>query len=172
VLCGHPRRCVGRPVSTPQHCAAHSRIASTSHPSKEDGGTLKRRTTAYSAPAWDGAVTSGQQGAFPPSLPALCGHPGHFSVIPGTVEARDDRHHHTRHCASSDPPSAQPSSRRTDGNQTRSSRATTVEAAPESQDSPRRPPEARFSRTTINSTTLCASARDMRHDCKLPPLGL
>jgi hypothetical protein len=58
-LCGHPRRCAGRPVSTPQHCAAHSRTASTSYPSKEDGGTLERRTVTCSAPAWDDAVTLG-----------------------------------------------------------------------------------------------------------------
>jgi hypothetical protein len=47
-LCGG---CAGRPVSTPRHCATHSRTASTLHPSKEDGGTLERRTDAYSAPA-------------------------------------------------------------------------------------------------------------------------
>jgi hypothetical protein len=69
-LCGS---CAGRPVSTPRHCAVHSYTASTSHPSKEDGGTLKKRTTAYSAPAWNDTVTSGQQGASPPSSPAIPG---------------------------------------------------------------------------------------------------
>jgi hypothetical protein len=125
---------------------------------------LERRTTAYSAPAWDGVVTSCQQGASPPSFPAMCGHPRLCAATPSTAASSPalwkpgtTGHHRTRRCTSSDPPSAQPSSGRTDGDQTRSSRATTLEAAPgQSQDSPRRLPEARFSRTTINSTTLCA----------------
>jgi hypothetical protein len=102
-LCG----CAGRPVSTRRHCAAHSRTSSMSHPSKEDGGTLKRRTAAYPAPAWDGAMTSGQQGASAPQSSALCGHPRHCATIPSTAasssvlwEARMTGHHHTRHCAS------------------------------------------------------------------------
>jgi hypothetical protein len=60
----------------------------------------------------------------------------------------------------------------------KSSIATTLETAPgPAQDPPRRPPEARFARTTVNSTTLCAmpphvALRPSRHDCKPPPLGL
>jgi hypothetical protein len=103
--------CAGRSVSTPRHYAAHSRTASTSHPSKEDGGTLERRTAAYSAPAWDGAVTSGQQGASPPSCLALCGHPRHCAAIPGTAASSPTLwkpgmmgHYHSRRCTSSDPP--------------------------------------------------------------------
>jgi hypothetical protein len=160
-LCGS---CAGRTVSTPRHGAAHSRTASTSHPSKEDSGTLKRHMAAYCAPAWDGGETLGPQGASPPSLPALCSHPRHCAAIPGTTassaalwEPEMMGHHRTRRCTSSDPPSARRSSRRTDGDQTRSSRTITLEAAPgQSQDSPRHLPEARFSRTTIKSTTLCA----------------
>jgi hypothetical protein len=107
---------------------------------------------------------SGQQGAPPLSFPALCGHPRHCAAILGTAASslalwkpETMGHHHTRRCTSSDPPPAQPSRRHADGDRTRSSRTTTLEAAPgQSQDSPRRRPEARFSRTTINSTTLCA----------------
>jgi hypothetical protein len=160
-LCGS---CAGRPVSTLRYCAAHSRTTSTLHPSKVDGGTLERCTAAYSAPARDGAVTSGQQGASPPSLPALYGHPRHCAAIPNTATSSPALwkpgmmgHRHTRCCTSSDPPSARPSSRRTDGDQTRSSRTTTLEAAPgQAQDSPRHPLEARFARTTVDSMTLCA----------------
>jgi hypothetical protein len=162
--CGHPRCCAGRPVSTPRHYAAHSRTASTSHPSKEDSGTLEKGTTICPAPAQDGAVTSYQCSMSPPSLPALCGHPRHCAAIPGTAASSPalwkhgtTGHRHTRRCASFDPPSAQPSSRHTDGDRTRSSHTTTLEAAPgQSQDLPRRPPEVRFSGTTINSMTLCA----------------
>jgi hypothetical protein len=109
-LCGS---CAGRLVSTLRHYAAHSRTASTSHPSKEDGGTLGRRTTAYSAPAWNDAMTPGQQGASPPSLPALCGHPRHCAVIPVTAASSPTLwdpgmtgHRRSRRCTSSDPPSA------------------------------------------------------------------
>jgi hypothetical protein len=109
-------------------------------------------------------VTSDQRSTSPPSIPALCGHPRHYAAIPGTAasspalwEAETTGHRHARRCAASGPPSAQPSSRRTDGDQTRSSHVATLEAAPgQAQDLPRRPPEARLSRTTINSTTLCA----------------
>jgi hypothetical protein len=38
------------------------------------------------------------------------------------------------------------------------------------------PPEARFARTAVYSTTLCTILlhviRTVRHDCKPPPLGL
>jgi hypothetical protein len=93
----------------------------------------------------------------------MCAHPRHCAAIPGTAtlsptlwKPGTTGHHHTRRCTSSDPPSAQPSSRRTDGDQTRSSHVTTLEAAPgQTQDSPRRPPEARFARTAVDSMTLC-----------------
>jgi hypothetical protein len=160
-LCGS---CAGKLVSTPRHCVAHSRTASTSHPSKEDGGTLEKGTIICPAPAQDGAVMSDQWSMSPPSLLALCGHPHHYAAIPGTAASSPALwkpgtmgHRHTRRCASSDPPSAQPSSRCTGGDRTRSSHTTTLEAAPgQSQDLPRRQPELRFFRTTINSTTLCA----------------
>jgi hypothetical protein len=113
-LCGS---CAGRPVSTPRHCTTHSRTASTSHPSKEDEGTLERGTTICPAPAQDGAVTSDQRSASPPSLSALCGHPRHCATFLGTAtpspalwEPVTTRHCHTGRCASSSPPSSQPSS--------------------------------------------------------------
>jgi hypothetical protein len=122
-------------VSTPRRYAAHSRTAPVSHPSKEDGGTLERGTTICPAPTQDGAVTSDQRSTSPPSLPALCGHPRHCAAIPGTAasspalwEPRTTGHLHARCCAASGPLSAQPSSRRTDGDQTRSSHVATLEA--------------------------------------------
>jgi hypothetical protein len=123
-------------------------------PSKEDGRTLERGTTTCPAPARDGAVTSGQQSAAPLSPPALCGHPRHCAAIPGAAasslalwEPRSMGYHHVGRCAAFGLPTAEPSNRCTDGNQTRNSHAATLEAAPgRARDSPRRPPEARFVR--------------------------
>jgi hypothetical protein len=122
-------------------------------------------------------VSSVTSGSVRPS-PPLCHHPGPCSTILGVVEARDDKTSHAHCCASYDIPSAEPSSQRTDGDRTGSSNAATLEAAPGwVQDLPRRPPGARFVRTTVNSATLCAmppcvSLRTVRHDCTPPPLGL
>jgi hypothetical protein len=60
-------------------------------PSKKDGGTLEGMTHNYSAPARDGAVTSGQWERSPPSPSALCDHPRHRDAIPPL-------RHHTRRC--------------------------------------------------------------------------
>jgi hypothetical protein len=182
-LCGHPWHCAGWPVSTLWRCATHSCTASTSRPLKEDGGTLERGTDVNPAPARDGAVTSDQWSASPPSPPALCGHPRRRDTIPGTIapspvlwEPGATRHCHSRCCASYDLSSVEPSSQRTDGDRTGSPHATTLEAAlGRVQDSPRRWPGARFVRTTVNSATLYAmtpyvALRTMRHDCKPPPL--
>jgi hypothetical protein len=81
-------------------------------------------------------VTSNQRSTSPPSLSALCGHPHHCAAIPGIVAIPGTKepgtmgHYHARHCAASGPSSAQPLSRRTDGDQTRSSHAATLKAAP------------------------------------------
>jgi hypothetical protein len=155
--------CAGRSVSTPRHYASHSRTASTSHPSKEDGGTLERGMTIRPAPTQDGVVTSDQRSVSPLSLPTLCGHPHRYAAIPGTTasslalwEPGTTGHYHAHRCAASGPPSAQPSGRCTDGDQTRSSHVATLEAAPgQAQNSPRRPPEARFAKTAVDSMTLC-----------------
>jgi hypothetical protein len=111
------RSCAGRPVSTPWHCATHSCTASTSHPSKEDDGTIEKGTDVNPAPARDGAMTLDQWSASPPSPPPLCGHPRRCATIPGTAtpspamwEPGTTRHRHTRCCASSGLSSAAPSS--------------------------------------------------------------
>jgi hypothetical protein len=116
----------------------------------------------------------------PPSPPTLCGHPRRCATIPGTAapssapwEPGTTRHHHARCCASCGLPSAEPSSQRTDSDRTGSPHAATLEAAPGwVQDLPRHPPGARFTRTTVNFTTLCAmlpyvALRTVRHD-RLP----
>jgi hypothetical protein len=110
-------------------------------------------------------MTSDQWSVSPSPTPALRGHLRRCATIPSTAapspvlwEPGTTGHHHTRCCASTDPPSAAPPSHRTDGDQTRSSHTATLEAAPrQKQDSPRHPTGARFVRTTINSTTLCAT---------------
>jgi hypothetical protein len=122
-------------------------------------------------------VSSITSGPVRPSLPLGC-HPEHCSVIPSTVGTQVDGTSQRpllcglRSSVSRALESAygcRPS---------KSSSATTLEAAPGwAQDPPRRPPEARFTRTTVNSTTLRVmlphvALRPARHDCKPPPLGL
>jgi hypothetical protein len=87
----------------------------------------------------------------------ISGHPWHCSITLVLWGPRTTGHRHARRCTASGLLSAQPSSRRTDDDQMRSSHTTTLKAAPrQAQDLPRCPPKARFSRTTINSTTLHA----------------
>jgi hypothetical protein len=102
---------------------------------------------AFSMPTQDYAVTSGQRERSSPSLSALCGHPRHCNITPGTVttsptlleRARTGRRH-ARRCASYELPLTAPSSRPTGGGRTANLYATTLEAAPVwAQDSPRRP---------------------------------
>jgi predicted secreted protein len=107
------------------------------------------------------------------------------SAISATVPPSQALQCHPRHCGNPGRrdtaapavvhppvfPSVQPSSQRTDDDQT-------LEAAPgRVQNSPRRLPGARFAMTTINSATLCAmppyvAFSVVRRDCKLSPLGL
>jgi hypothetical protein len=119
-------------------------------------------------------ITSGPVRPSPP----LCRHPRHCSVIPTTVGTQVDG-------TSPHPPLCSPWSSVTlalksayGRRPSKSSSATTLEATPgQAQDPPRRPPEARVVRTTVNSTTLCTmlphvALRPAQHDCKPPPLGL
>jgi hypothetical protein len=54
-------------------------------PSKKDGRTLEGVTRDYSAPAQDGAVTSGQWERSPPSPSVLCDRPRRRNTIPATA---------------------------------------------------------------------------------------
>jgi hypothetical protein len=54
------RHCAAWLATTLWHCTTHSRTAGAPPPRKKDGGTLEEKTHAYSSPARDGAVTSGQ----------------------------------------------------------------------------------------------------------------
>jgi hypothetical protein len=147
-------------------------------PSKEDGGALERGTDACLAPAQDGAMTSDQWGASPPSPSALCGHARYHDAISSIAapsltlwEFRTTRRHHACRCAPYGLPSATPSSQRTDGDQTGNPHSAALEADPVwEQDSPRRPAGTRFAKTAINSTTLYTIPlhviRTVRHDCK------
>jgi hypothetical protein len=67
------------------NCAAHSHMTCTPRPSNEDGGTLKRITDAYPAPARDDVVTLDYWIASPPPTPALCSHPCCCAAIPSTA---------------------------------------------------------------------------------------
>jgi hypothetical protein len=103
--------------------------------------------SVFSTTTQDCTVTSGWQERFSLSLLALCGHPRHYSVTPGTVmtsptllERTRMGRRHARRCASYGLPLTTPSSRPTGGGRTANLYATTLEAAPVwAQDSPRRP---------------------------------
>jgi hypothetical protein len=60
-----------RPLSYGPHTA----------PSKEDGGTLERRTDVCLTPAQDDTMTSDQRDASPPSPSSLCGHSCYHTAI-------------------------------------------------------------------------------------------
>jgi hypothetical protein len=118
-----------------------------SHPSKEDGKTLKRGTDACPTLGQGGTVTSGQRGVSSQSHPAP-------RTIPAAVPPSRALQHHPQHCGSPGrqdittpaivrfPALRQPNPRagvRTTTKQ-EGSHATTLEAAPgRAQDSLRRP---------------------------------
>jgi hypothetical protein len=85
-LCGHPRCCAG--VVREGRCHSMTLCRPLPYllhitPSKEDGGTLERGTTTYSAPAWtapcrdgNGHITRGQRVYRPaPARQTLCPRP-------------------------------------------------------------------------------------------------
>jgi hypothetical protein len=122
-------------------------------------------------------VSSDTSGPVRPS-PSLCRHPEHCSIIPSTVGTQIDGTLPRRPLCglrSSVSRALEPAYGRRPN---KSSNGTTLVAAPgRAQDSPRRPPGARFARTIINFMALCAmplheTLRPVQHDCKLPPLGL
>jgi hypothetical protein len=82
---GHPRHCatlcgvVSNRLAALYHPLPYGRRPA---PSKKDGGTLEGATHDYSAPARDGAVTSGQWERSPSSPSSLCDHPRHRDAIP------------------------------------------------------------------------------------------
>jgi hypothetical protein len=124
-------------------------------------------------------VTSCQRERSSPSLSALCGHPRHYSITPGTaatspmmLKRTGTGRRHARHCTSYDLLSMPPSSRPADGDQTANLCATTLEVAlVRAQDSPRRPnmseirQDGRQLRGTAHHTL--ARRRILRHTCKL-----
>jgi hypothetical protein len=110
--------------------------------------------------------------------PPLCHHPDHCSTIPGAVGAQDDKAS-PRLPLCDLQPSVSPTLELTHARRpkeklpcryprSRSWTGTGFAATP--------PPEARFTKTAIHSmalyTILPHVARTVRHDCKLPPLGL
>jgi hypothetical protein len=124
-----------------------------------------------------GCVSPVTSGLVRPFLP-LYRHPRHCNVIPSTAGTQVDG-------TSPRPPlcglrtSVSPALEPMYEHQpNKSSSTATLEAAPgRAQDSPGRPLEARFVRTTVDSTTLWAMLphvplRSTRHDYKPPPLSL
>jgi hypothetical protein len=124
-------------------------------------------------------VTSGRRERSSPSLSALCGHPRHCSVTPGTamtsptlLKRTGTRHHHACHCASYGPLLTAPSNRPAGGGRTTNHYATTLEAAPvRAQDAPRRPDRSKIRQDgrQLRGTARHASThrRIVRHACKL-----
>jgi hypothetical protein len=183
-LCGHPRRCAGRPVSfhdtvppTPVPPPRRPLERGRRHPRKRYDHLLCTRRGRRCDVTLAGRVFPITSGPVRPS-PPLCRHPRHCSVIPITVGTQVDG-------TSPHPPLCSPWSSVSlalesayGWRPSKSSSATTLEATPgQAHDPPRRPPEERFVRTTVNSTTLCTmlphvALRSAQHDYKPPPLGL
>jgi hypothetical protein len=112
----------------------------------EGGRNPRRGTNTFSMAIQDYTVMSGQQERSSPSPSALCGHPRHCSITPGTVttspmllERTGIGRRHARHCTSYDLPLTPPSSRSAGGGRTANLYTATLEVAPvRAQDSPRR----------------------------------
>jgi hypothetical protein len=131
------RRYAARPVSVPQHCAAHSRTVDAPCHQKRTAEPPKGGTNAYYTLAQDYAVMLGQRDASPSSPSVLCSRPRPRNAIPSTAAPsptlwgyRATRHRHAGHCAPYGLPSATPSSQRTDGDSTEDFNTTTLEGAP------------------------------------------
>jgi hypothetical protein len=139
-LCNAVRRVSNNPVAR-CHPLLYGRRAA---PSKKDGRALEGKTSNYSAPAQDCAVTSSQWGRSPPSPSALCDHPCHRDAFPATAptsptlwERAVTGRRHAGYCASYGLTSMMPSSPHTDDHRTGDPYAATLEAAPgHTQDTP------------------------------------
>jgi hypothetical protein len=150
-------------------------------PSKEDDGALEGKTDDYATPAQDYAVTSGRWDRSPPSPSVLCGHPrrpqhhpGHCITIPNTMGG--GQQDAATSAAVRPTASRQPHPRAY-------VRATTKRATPTTPPSKLlldgyrarhdAPPDARFARTAVYSTTLYTMPlhvdKTVWHACKLPP---
>jgi hypothetical protein len=150
-------------------------------PSKKDGGTLEGMTRDYSAPAQDGAVTSGQRERSPPSPSALCDRPRRRNAIPATASPYPTLWNMRRQETAT--PATVPctaSCQRNPRIPTRTALERATSMPPPSRPllethRTRRdaPPEARFARTTIYFMALYAIpphvARREWHACKLLP---
>jgi hypothetical protein len=106
-------------------------------PSKKDGGALEGKTSDYSTPAQDYAVTSGQWERSPPSPSVLCDYPRHRDAIPATASPSPTvwkravtGFRHASYCASYGLMSTAPSSPHAGGHRTGDPYAATLEAAP------------------------------------------
>jgi hypothetical protein len=127
------------------------------------------------------AVTSGRRDRSSPSLSALCGHPRHCRTTPDTVTTsrrcwgvRGQDVATTATVPCTDPLSAAPSNRLTDGDRTTNHYAATLEATPvRAHDAPRRPGRGRIRQDgcQLHGTACHASTRReiVRHVCKLLP---
>jgi hypothetical protein len=94
-------------------------------PSKKDGGALEEKTSDYSTPAQDYAVTSGQWELSPPSPSVLCDYPRHRDAIPATASPSSTlwkravtERRHAGYCASYGLTSTAPSSPHAGGRRT------------------------------------------------------
>jgi hypothetical protein len=146
------RRCAAWSVTTPWHCATHSRTADAPHPRKRTADPSKGRRTTTSRPRKDNAVTSVRRDRSPPSPAALCDHPRHRDAIPATAspsltlwKRAVTGRRHAGYRASYGLTSTAPSSPHAGGRRTSDPYATTLEAAPgRIQDTPCRPARSKI----------------------------
>jgi hypothetical protein len=165
------RHCAVRPGSTPRHCATHSRTTGMPHhrkrmaePSKGDGRLSRTRT----GPCRDvGRTPDVTISPVRPSQPLqchsrCCGNTQRWDIAtPTAVPRAASRQWHpqisTRAATERATPTPLPSKSFLDGYRARHDI----------------PPEARFARTAVYSTTLDTMPphvdKTVRHTCKLPP---
>jgi hypothetical protein len=148
------RRCALRPGSTPRHCATHSRMAGTPHPrkrmaepSKGDGRLLRARTGPCRDVGRVPAITISPVWPSQPLQhhPRRCGNTRQQDIAtPTIVPCTTSRQRHprisTRAATERATPTPPPSKPLLDGYRARHDV----------------PPEARFARTAVYSTTLYA----------------
>jgi hypothetical protein len=170
------RRCAVWSATTPWHCATHSHSADVPHPRKGMAEPSEGRRTTTSRPHKDNAVTSGRRDQSPPSPSVLCGHPRrprchprHCITITNTVGGVGTRRQDATTPAAVRPAaSRQPHPRANVWTMTKRATPTPpplkplVDGYKVCHDAP---PDARFARTTVYSTTLYAMPLHVDKQC-------
>jgi hypothetical protein len=162
------------PATIPWHCATHSRTADVPHPRKRTAEPSKGRRTTTPRPHKDNTVTLGRRDRSPPLPSVLCDHPRrpqhrprHCNTIPNTVGA--GRQDAATPAAVRPVASRQPHPRVHVRAMTKQAIHTTPPSKPLVDGYRARhdaPPDIRFARTTVYSTTLYTMPLHVDKQCR------